>query len=153
MSSPKPLAAIVPGLAANAMKRRGLAFGPLLTDWADIVGVSLADRAVPLKLVFPPGRRDGAVLHLRVTSAAALELQHATAQVLERINRFFGYGAVVRLKFVHGPVRLPRRPRAGAMADPARLHALTRRLDSVEDPVLKEALAGLASAMATDRTR
>ncbi|HZH26605.1 MAG TPA: DciA family protein [Azospirillaceae bacterium] len=152
MSGPRTLAAIVPTLASGAMKRRGLAFGPLLADWASVVGPHLADHAVPFKLVFPPGRRDGAVLHLRVTGAAALELQHSEAQVLERVNAFFGYAAVVRLKLVQGPPgsrrgAIQRRARPIGAPDAVRLSGLEQCLNSVTDPELKETLSSLARAM------
>jgi hypothetical protein len=134
MAAPRTLAGVVPAIAAKAMQKRGLAFGPLLADWASIVGPWLADRCVPFKLTFPPGKRSDAVLHLKIESSAALELQHSEQQVLERINAFFGYGAVARSK----PLLVP---------DAARLATLTGGLNSVTDPALKERLESLARAM------
>jgi hypothetical protein len=147
MSAPRTLAGVVPAIAAKAMGRRGLAFGPLLSDWSSIVGAWLAERCVPFKLTFPPGRRTDAVLHLKIESSAALELQHCEAQVLERINAFFGYGAVARLKLLQAPPMIARRTRPLLVPDAVRLAALTGGLNSVTDPALKERLENLARAM------
>ncbi len=149
MAAPRTLAGVVPAIAAKAMQKRGLAFGPLLADWSSIVGPWLAERCVPYKLTFPPGRRSDAVLHLKVESSAALDLQHSEAQVLERINAFFGYGAVARLKLLHAPPSIPRRSKPLLVPDAARLATLTGSLNSVTDPALKERLESLARAMST----
>lgn len=149
MAAPRTLAGVVPKIASKAMAKRGLAFGPLIADWPSIVGASVADRAVPFKLVFPPGRKGDATLHLRVTGAAALELQHREAQVLERINGFFGYAAVARLRLVQAPPAIERKARPLAAPDGARLAALRSRLENVADPGLKERLESFAEAMAS----
>ena len=47
--------------------------------------------------------RAGGVLVLHVAGAAALELQHSELQILERINGFFGYPAITRLRLIQAP--------------------------------------------------
>lgn len=149
MAAPRTLAGVVPKIASKAMARRGLAFGPLIADWPSIVGPAVADRAVPFKLVFPQGSRRDATLHLRVSGAAALELQHREAQVVDRINSFFGYAAVARLRLVQAPPAIERRARPVLQPDRARLAALESRLEKVADPELKERLRSFAEAMAS----
>jgi hypothetical protein len=68
-----------------------------------------------MRLAFPPGERTDGTLHLRVQGPLALELQHLEPVVLERINGYFGYRAIVKLRIQQGPV--PRR--ASAKARPA----------------------------------
>ena len=86
--------ASLPTIAAPALRKRGFAQARLITEWPAIVGDMLARETVPQKLVFPRGSRGDGVLHLRVSSGFALELQHIAPQLIERINGFFGYGAV-----------------------------------------------------------
>jgi hypothetical protein len=64
----------------------------------------MAARTAPIKLAFPRGQATLGTLHVRVTGPFALELQHLTPQVIERINGFFGYAAVGRLALIQGPV-------------------------------------------------
>lgn len=90
-------------------RQRGLVDGALLTEWASIVGPGLAARCRPIKVRRGSG---GGVLSIRAPGVAALELQHAAPQIVERINDYFGFAAVQRLKLVQAPVTSPRAPAA-----------------------------------------
>jgi hypothetical protein len=109
----------------------------LKTEWAAIVGPELAASTWPEALA------RGGALKLRVAPAKALEVQHRTPLVIERINLFFGREAVTRLALIQAPLPLappaPRRPApeplgAGATA------ALDRQLETVASPELRDAL-------------
>jgi hypothetical protein len=148
VSGPRPIGRTVPEIAGAALGKRGLAFGALITDWDTIVGPNLARRTAPEKLSFPRGKREDATLHIRAMGPVALELQHLEPQILERINGFFGYRAVSRLRILHGTlpaatVRAPR-PRSLTMDEEVRL---TETTASVDDPELREALERLGRAM------
>lgn len=149
MQGPQRIGRHLSAVAGNALGKHGLAFGALLTDWASIVGSRLADQTTPLKLAFPHGSREGAVLHLRVSSPAALLLQHEEPQVLERINAFFGWRAVTRLKLVHGGPALkppPKAPRPKPL--PPEVEAeIAARTAAVDDEELRAALARLGRAI------
>lgn len=134
-----------------AARRRGLASASLLADWAAIVGPALAARAQPVKLGRDYEGRGG-VLHLRVSGAAALELQHAGPQIVERINTHFGYAAVGQLRLIQAPIsRGPAKPPAppSRALSPAKAARIEVVVESIDDGALKEALAGLGRALAT----
>lgn len=128
---PRALAAMVSKITRKVLKQRGFAEAGIITDWPAIVGAELALESAPEKLVYPPGERLGGVLHIRVAGALATELQHLEPLVIERINGYFGYRAVARLRLLQGP--LPVEETAPA---PAR-----RRLEPGEEAALKEGLA------------
>ena len=84
-----------------AFARQGFASAELVTRWPDIVGAEIAQHAEPLKMQWPR-MPDGqppepGTLVLRVEGPAAIEIQHLAPQILERVNRFFGFAAVGRL--------------------------------------------------------
>jgi hypothetical protein len=114
-----------------AARRRGLAEAAILAEWATIVGPELAARCRPLSVRSPPGGRGGAVLELASGAAAALELQHAAPQLIERVNGHLGFPAVARLRLLR---RAPTPPAADAPAaaeeapDPAVAAALESEL-------------------------
>src|SRR5215510_8519193 len=143
------LAATLPRVTRKILGRHGLAEGGLVADWASIVGATIAGCSLPLRLSFTGGERRDGTLHVRVAGALALELQHLEPQVLERINGYFGYRAVGRLKIHQGPVpappapRLPPAPPPTAEAD-AEIGGL---LSTVEDDGLREALRGLGHSL------
>ena len=147
MSRAKSLSALTSPIARSALGKRFAALGGLLENWPHIVGPALAERTLPEKLDFPRGRRDGGVLHLRVPPADALEIQHDTPRILERLNGHFGYRAVERLRLVQVPpaTRQPaRRRRPMGPADSAELAAA---VDGIEDPALRERLIRLGEAI------
>src|SRR5690606_25444311 len=92
---------------------RGFVSADILTHWPAIVGTDLAAYACPLEVRFPRNRNAGATLVLRVANGAAATLLHLKTPVVgERVNRFFGYGAVARVEAGQGPPvdRRPARP-------------------------------------------
>ena len=143
---PKALAATVARLTKPVFGKRGLAGGTIVNDWALIIGEDLASHSVPEKITFPPGARKNGTLHLRVDSGGmAMELQHMSPVVIDRINAFFGYCAVSAVKIVQAP--LPPRRRAERteprpLSD-AQEKKLKDEIKSVEDPELRKALDAL----------
>jgi hypothetical protein len=148
MSGPRPIGRTVPGIAEPVLGKRGLAFGSLITEWDTIVGPSLARQTQPEKLSFPRGKREDATLSIRAMGAIALELQHLEPLILERINGFFGYKAVARLRLIHAalPSPPPRRTRMRelSMSEEMKIAETTA---AVEDPGLREALERLGRSM------
>lgn len=126
-------------------RRRGLAEARLLTDWANIIGETIAARCQPVSL-----SRQG-VLQLDVTGGAALELQHAELQVIERINTFFGRPTVTRLRLRQSPPRRrtlpPPEPLAPPPLDPAEKASIGKAVEGIEDPGLRDALASLGDML------
>ena len=153
-AGPRAIAELSARLTRRPLGKRGFTETMIVTEWPAIVGTLLGGSTLPLKIVFPPGLRTGGVLHVRAASGAvAAQLQHLEPLVAQRINGFFGYGAVARLCITQGTVAA--RPRRAA-APPPTLDAtaedeLEKQLSSVEDPDLKAALASLGRHLATRR--
>ncbi len=147
--SMRALAAEVAKIAAPALGKHGFASAQLIAEWPSVIGDALADKLAPDRLIFPRGERQGGTLRLRVASGFATEALHRTPQILERINGFFGYGAVARLVLVQGPLPRsgrPAPPRPRPLA-PAERDALDRDLAGIKDPGLRDALRRLGSAV------
>jgi len=142
MAGPRLIGRTVPEVAGKALGKKGLAFGALITDWPSIVGHQLSLRTQPDKLMFPRGKREDATLHIRAMGAIALELQHLEPVIIEKINGFFGYKAVARIKLVHAAPAVKPAPRAPvprelSMDEEVSLISAT---STVEDEGLRDAL-------------
>ncbi len=146
---PRALAAVAARVSRPVFGRRGLADGAIIGDWPVIVGEFLGSRTVAERISYPAGKRRDGTLHLRIEHGAlATELQHLEPLLLERINAYFGYRAVARVKMVQGP--LPSKPAASAREtppDPEAEAQLAQELKQVKDPALKAALEGLGRAV------
>ena len=152
----RPVAALVPKVTGRSFGRRGLAEGGLAAAWREIMGAELAEVCRPQKLAFPRrDRRSEGVLTLRTALDQATVLQHLEPLILERINGFFGYRAVARLKLQQGPLPPKRRaPRAEAPEMPGEVRAALRsRLATIGDEGLREALERLGEAVYADSRR
>ena len=147
----KPMASLMWRVAAPALRKRGLAEARIVTDWRDIVGPFLADATSPdgIKRGGAAGKSEGpGTLTVRVAGPVAIEVQHLAPQIIERVNAYFGYTAVDRLRIVQAPpvARKPRR-RPRPEPDAATRRAVDEQVSGVEDDELRAALARLGVAI------
>lgn len=144
---PLTLARLTGRVTRTALGKRGFTDAAIIARWPDIVGADLAAFACPMQVKYPKGRNEGATLLLRVSSsAAAAMLQLKTPQIVERVNRFFGYAAVARLEASHGPLPKPP-PKARPTPDPIPSAALEAQTAAVASDDLRAALRKLGARL------
>lgn len=147
------MAQMVPKLTQTALGKRGLAQANLIVDWPSIIGEEKATACQPEKLIFPRGQRNNGTLHLRVTSTMALELQHDSPQLIDRINGYFGYAAVESIRLIQTPLKqakIQAKPRPHRTPKSGEIRALENRLEGIEDAELRETLQRLGTAILSE---
>ena len=153
----KPLSVLLSDVFSDAYAKQGFAARELVTRWAEIAGADVARHSEPLKMQWPrpvEGQpQEPATLVLRVEGPAALEIQHKSDVILERVNRFFGWHAVGRLALRQAPLSRPKPRPALRTPDAARVAEVAETLDRIEDSGLKDALARLGASLARSKTR
>ncbi|MEO6380975.1 MAG: DUF721 domain-containing protein, partial [Nitrobacter sp.] len=77
----------------------------------------------------------------------ALEIQHASDVILQRVNRFFGWNAVGRLALRQAPLSRKTLRKAARPPDDADVARLAGTLSSIEDDDLRNALARLGASI------
>jgi hypothetical protein len=149
--SAKPLSVLLSDVFSDAYARQGFAARELVTRWAEIAGSEISAHSEPLKIQWPrpvEGQpQEPATLVLRVDGPMALEIQHASDVVLERVNRFFGWSAVGRLALRQGPLSRRQPPAASHEPDASKVAEVAETLSSVEDEALRAALARLGASI------
>src|SRR3954471_10949889 len=147
----KPLSALLGGVFAEAYAKQGFASRELVTRWAEIAGQQVANFSEPLKIQWPrpvEGQpQEPATLILRVEGPMALEIQHASDAILQRVNRFFGWNAVGKIALRQAPLSRPRLRRTVKPIDPALVDREAATLGTVEDDELRQALARLGAVI------
>ena len=152
-SFPRPLAELTSGALSEALRSQGFASTEIIARWAEIAGPEIAAHSEPMKISWPRQSGDGsdqpepATLMLRVEGPAAIEIQHLSAVILERVNRFFGWQAIGRIALRQAPLRRPRAPERPTPPDPAELARIAASLPEIKDDDLRAALARLAAAV------
>jgi protein-disulfide isomerase len=138
------------GLARRRAKGKGVSIARLRAEWSAIVGQELARVSQPDALSTARGR-SGKALRLRVPGAAALEVQHLSGELVERVNAYFGHRMIDDIRLVQGV--LPARPAPPSMPapDPEVMARIAERAASVRDPELKAALTRLGARIASRR--
>lgn len=127
--------------------RFGQGSGALEARWREVVGVEIAKRTEPVKLV--RGRNGGpSSLEIRVAGPAAAIIQHQAHEILARVNLFLGADAVQKLRIVQGPLQNKYEPAAKPRRRPPPLDAaaeagLQTELAAAPDGKLKNALLAL----------
>jgi hypothetical protein len=160
----RPIGAYAARALDPAARARGFATTAILSEWPAIVGTELAQFTAPDRVVWPKrregseepaqqrGRRDeGALLVLRVEGPRSIEVQHRSAQILERVNAYFGYRAVIEMRILQAPVM--RKTARAPSAEPPLDHGALPQSEAIRDEALRTALLRLGSAAKARLTR
>jgi hypothetical protein len=146
----RPIADLMPEVGRTAFRRFGFVQSSVVTRWPEIVGERHARACAPESIRFPTGEKRDGILQLVVLPAFAPIVQHLIPEIIVRVNRFFGYEAVARVKLRQG--RLPTRgegaPRAPTSLRPIPVD-LGASLRDIGDPELRAVLESLARSLAS----
>ena len=152
----RAIADLMPEIGRTAFRRFGFVQSSVVTRWPEIVGPHHSRVCAPEAIRFPLGEKSDGTLHLVVVPAHAPLIQHVIPEILDRVNRFFGYNAVARVKLRQGEVKPP--PAGGKTTAPPSLKPIPMELGEslrdVGDPELRQVLESLARSLdASNRTR
>lgn len=149
IGSARAIADLMPDIGRAAFRKFGFIQSSIVTRWAEIVGQRYAGLTSPESIRFPTGRRSGGTLQLTVASGHAPMIQHIVPEIIERVNRFFGYEAVARVAMKQGQIT-PREP--VHRPPPPMLRPIPQELGAglreVSDPELRTVLESMARTLA-----
>jgi hypothetical protein len=154
----RPLADLVGAAIDPVLARQGFGESDILLYWEEIVGERLAAMSEPLCLRWPPRGKEQrdlllATLVVRVEGGYALELQHVSDLVIERVNAHLGFACVGKIAIKQGPLehrakrktpRCPPSPEAVAAAEGA--------VAGIDDDALHNALRKLGARVLQGRS-
>jgi hypothetical protein len=148
---PRPLSEFANAALNDALKRQGFASAEILARWSEIVGSEIAAHSEPAKINWPRPAGDApaepATLVLRVEGPAALEIQHLSAVILERVNRFFGWQAIGQIALRQAPLQHREKAKPLSAPDPEAQARLAASLPADTDESLRAALSRLGAAV------
>ena len=154
----KPFGKQFSKITAQAYKLHGHAWAGVLANWPTIVGSQLANITRPEKINWPGSVRAskhqkiGGTLTLMVGYGRALEVQHMSMQIMDRINTYFGYAAIGNIKIKQGIIEKPKV--TTSTKPPPLTHdqqaSVDRQVKSIDDHSLHIALSRLAKGVLAD---
>ncbi|WCR55360.1 DUF721 domain-containing protein [Bartonella clarridgeiae] len=127
-------------------KRTGLNIS-LIEHWSQIVGQDIGEHTMPIKIIWKC-RTDQSETFYPATLVvackggfAALKLMHETDELIQRINGFFGYIAIGRIKIEQKQVPVfTDRPKIKLFPDEKKKQRLEKMLEGIEDESLYQSL-------------
>ncbi len=143
------LSGLTETLIAPAMRQRTQMLARLVAAWPQI-GADCSKWCLPSDIHFSANSRMNATLVLSVCSGYGPQIQMLAPQLVERVNRLYGYGAVGRIRIKQDLLRprpdsIPAQRMSSAPALPlARIEQATA---SVSNPELRAALIRLGRAI------
>jgi len=151
--SARLISELMPEIGRTAFRKFGFVQSSVVTRWPEIVGATHARVCAPESIRFAAGEKSEGLLQLVVVPAHAPLISHVIPEIIERVNRFFGYKAVARVRLRQGAVRPP--PVSTLPATPPSLRPipfeLGESLRDIGDPELRTVLESLARSLgATD---
>lgn len=145
----RAISELMPEVGRTAFRRFGFIQSSVVTRWPEIVGPRHAKVCSPEAIRFPPGEKTDGILQLVVVPAHAPIIQHVVPEIIERVNRFFGYKAVAKVKLRQGAVQPP--PARQDTTAPPSLRPipleLGESLRDIGDPELRAVLESLARSL------
>ena len=139
---PRSIASLVPVVTRAAFRRGTPGAYQVLEAWPAIVGPMLA-------AVTQPRAMGRGTLTIACAGPVAMELQHLSPELLQRINRYLGGETVQRLRFVQ-TLTLPPAAPVKPPVPPAIERAVEASVASLPEGPLREALAALGRAVLTE---
>ncbi|WP_279481504.1 DUF721 domain-containing protein [Aureimonas sp. SK2] len=149
----RPIGDLVSALVEPVVARKAGMSLDLLGAWPEIVGPRLEEGCRPEKLVWPKAYNDDdmepATLVIACEGAFALRLQHQVETIIARVNDFFGYRAVSKVRIVQRAVRIerPNRKPATAPLDAGHRRTIHEATARIESDKLRAALERLGESV------
>lgn len=141
---------LMPEIGRAAFRRFGFVQSSVVSRWGEIVGSRYAAVSAPELIRFPIGKKADGTLELMVEGAHATMMQHVIPEIIERVNRFFGYGAVAHVKIRQGKITQSKTVQKSATPPSLRPIPieLGDSLREIGDPELFAVLESLAQSLA-----
>ena len=132
----------------------------LITAWPELVGETFSTTTLPEKIDWPRRAHEDdpfqpATLVVACDGSAALFFQHEMSLVLERVNQFFGFEAIRRIRIIQKPVvtSKPRQVKKLQQMTKEETARLAEILAGVEDPDLRQILEKFGEGVVTRQTK
>jgi hypothetical protein len=141
---------LLPTIGGVAFRKFGFVQSSIISRWGEIVGERYARASTPESIRFPLGKREQGTLTVVTGGAHAPMMQHVAPVILERVNRFFGYEAVVKVLIRQGDASRGVDPIARPDLANVEPIEMGDDLKGVGDPELRAVLESLARGVAAN---
>lgn len=149
----RPLAQAVGRVTSKNFTRKFISIGRIVTNWKDIMGLELAQKAQPVKIHYRKSiskdKKAQACLEIACSPAHSTLLHYQKDLILERISQVFGERWITDIKFTDIPFQEHKNTsiRSKPILSECDKDSLQSMLKDIKDPEIKERLLSLGQAI------
>ena len=93
----KIIADALPKVLEKKFKETGYVELSIIKNWKEIVGEEISKKCWPNKIIFSDSDNTNGQLSLKVERGWAMEIEYKNQEIIENLNRFFGYKAISKI--------------------------------------------------------
>jgi hypothetical protein len=156
----KPIGGAITALLDPLLAKRTHVDAALALSWPQLCGEKLAGRTQPLKVSWPMRKTPDdpfqpGTLSVACEGAVALDLQYQTSALIARINGFFGYAAIARIKIEQRAVDGFRQKKTKQIEPlgQAATNELVAHVRNISDDGLRDALLRLGASVKREQSQ
>jgi len=125
----RPIKNLLPDNLNKIFKKEGALFFEINKNWNRIIGDEFFNFSRPLKL---KKNSDGCLLIIQTEKKFTLEIDYLRDDIIEKINSFFGYNAVQKIKVISKDQQFSKNIKKEISK------SLSEKIESITNPKLKE---------------
>ena len=89
-------------ITKSFFNKQGFAQNYIIENWESIVGQAFSEKSLPIKLHI---EKVGGYLVIACDGSTAIELEYLKEEIIKKINLYYGFAAVSRIKFQNIPIQ------------------------------------------------
>lgn len=101
--TPTQLGWFVSKITKPFYNKQGFAQNHITENWETIAGSGFSKNSIPIKLSI---QKTGGVLTVACDGGVALELEYSKLEIIEKVNSYYGFIAINRIKFQNLPIEI-----------------------------------------------
>ncbi len=96
----KKIADALPKVLEKKFKETSYVELSIIKNWKEIVGNEISKKCWPNKIIFSNSDNLNGQLSLKVERGWAMEIEYKNQEIIENLNRFFGYKAISKINVI-----------------------------------------------------
>ena len=139
----RPFSSSIPKTLKKYLKKGGYNYSSIVDNWTTMVNKKISNSCYPISIKMGKDMKNGTLV-LNVTHGKELEIEYAKAEIIDKINSFFGYDCIrqVSLKIIEEKIK----PKKNKLLKIKNLSKINDKISSVQNLELKESLKNFLKA-------
>ena len=143
MQGLRPFSNSIPKTLKKYLRKSGYNYSNIVDNWTNIVPKNISDSCYPSSVKMNKEMKDG-TLELNIIHGKELEIEYKKREIIDKINNFFGYNNInkIKLKIVHE--KLSKQPKVFPKIK--NLSKVNEKISKIKNDQLKNSLNNLIKA-------